>query len=102
MKSIPTNEKGHFLNDQQKEIKQKIMEKLMDGFFHTLHDNQLCFEDPQHVLDLMFSILVMFNREILIHFIKTFELQNNRKQIMKNLFEEIKDQVNNNIKRDIQ
>lgn len=93
------NEQGHFLNEEQKQVKQKIMEDLFEAFLGNIAKNQKAFHDMQSILDLSFSILVMFNRDIVTHIIKTFNLEGNRKQLMKDLFGQIKEQINDNIKR---
>lgn len=92
------SETGVFLNAEQKDIKQKIMEDMLEGFFGNIQANCELF-DLQSVLDLTFSILIMLNREILVHTIKSFNLEGNRKQLMKDLHEQIRDQVNNIIKK---
>lgn len=91
-------EKGHFLNKEQKVIKQKIMEDMLDGFFKNAAANSNLF-NIQEILDLTFSVLIMLNREILVHTIKSFNLEGHRKQLIKDLHEQIKEQVNNIIKR---
>lgn len=101
MQNIPTNEKGHFLDEKQKQVKQKIMEDCLDGLFKNLHENKDVFPEVQHVLDLIFSVLVMYNREILVHLFKNGLDPNTRKQTMKNLFEHIKNEVNNKVKNPI-
>lgn len=92
-----TNERGNFLDDKQKKVKQEIMEKLIDGFFVTLHENQEIFMKSQDVLDLTFSILVMFNREILSHFITNMGMRKDIKNIIKNLFDVTQKEVFINI-----
>lgn len=93
-----TSEQGHFLNEEQKAIKQKIMEDMLEGFFKNIAQNSKLF-NIQQILDLTFSVLIMLNREILVHTIKSFNLEGNRKQLIKDLHEQIKEQVNNIIKR---
>ena len=88
-----TNEKGHFLNEKQKEVKQKIMENLMEGLFNPLQNSKELFDDPQLILDLLFSILVMFNRDILTHIFQTFSIEKDGSKIMRNLFEAIREEV---------
>lgn len=93
-----TNEQGHFLNEDQKAVKQKIMEDMLEGFFKNVAANSKLF-NIQQILDLTFSILIMLNREILVHTIKSFNLEGNRKQLMKDLHEQIRNQVNDIIKK---
>lgn len=93
------NQQGHFLNDDQKQVKQKIMEDLFEAFLGNIAKNQKVFPDMQSMVDLSFSILIMFNRDMITHIIKTFNLEGHRKQLLKDLLGQIKDQVNNNIKK---
>jgi hypothetical protein len=92
------NEKGHFLNEEQKKVKQKIMEDLLDTLFLNYDKNKELFTDFQSVTDLLFSVLVMFNREVLVHYITVAGISIKRKELMKTLFYEIKDQVDKRIK----
>lgn len=98
MKNQAVNEKGHFLNEKQKLIKQKIMENLMDGLFNPFITNKESFPDLQSISDLIFSILVMFNRDVLVHTLVNLGLTNERKIIIENLFDEISKQVSERIK----
>jgi len=92
------NERGHFLDEKQKQVKQKIMEELMEALFGNLERNMELF-NLQSVMDMVGSILIMFNREVLVHFFTTCELTHVRKDVMKHLFETIRDEVNNKIKK---
>ena len=98
---IHENKQGHFLSEEQKQVKQKIMEDMIIGFFDNVQGNMALF-DMQSLLDLTFSILIMLNREILVHTFKTFNLQHCRKQIMKDIFQAMKDQVDREIKESMQ
>lgn len=90
-------EAGHFLNEKQKQLKQKIMEDCLDGLFVNLQENVEVFND-QSIIDLIFSILVMFNREVLTKLFITFQLSHKRKQVMRELFELIKAEVDKKVK----
>lgn len=98
MSGHATREEGNFLNLKQKEIKQRIMEDLLEALFGNIQKNQINFPNVQSVLDLMFSVLVMFNRDTLVHIVTGFNLEHNRKDIMKNLFETIKEEVNKKVR----
>ncbi len=98
MSAKVTNQQDHFLDEKQKEIKQKIMEDLLEALFGNIQKNQINFPDFQSVLDLMFSVLAMFNRDTLVHIVTGFNLEHNRKDIMKNLFETIKEEVNKKVR----
>lgn len=91
-------ENGVFLNEKQKAVKQKIMEDTLTAIFKNIEDNKDIF-DVQSILDLITSVLVMLNRDVLVHMIKCFNLEADRKGIMKILFEQVRDQVNNTIKK---
>lgn len=92
------NHSGHFLNKKQKKIKGEIMNKLMESLFGTLEVNKTHL-DMQSIWDMVGSILVMFNREVLTHMFMTTGTAGHRKDIMKSLFENIRDQVNANVKK---
>jgi len=62
-------QKDHFLNQDQKELKQKIMEELLEALFGNLKKNQDLLNE-QATADIIMSCLVMFNRDVLFHFIK--------------------------------
>jgi hypothetical protein len=87
------NERGSFLNDEQKSIKQEIMENLINSLYEPLKENNKLFEDPQNILDLITSILVMFNREIIFNTLFTFGITNEGSRFMRKLFDEIRKQV---------
>jgi hypothetical protein len=94
-----TNERAHSLNEKQKQVKQKIMEDCLAGLFGNIHLNRNLFEDVQSVMDLVCSVLVMFNREVLTHLFKSTNTIDIRKEVMKNLFQAVKDEVNEKIKK---
>lgn len=100
MKEKVEYKRDHFLNDKQKKVKQKIMEDCLDGIFKNLQENIELF-DEQSVLDLTLSILTMFNRDVLTRLILTFGLTNKRKQVMNKLFEIIREEVDNVIKKNV-
>lgn len=90
-----------FLDEKQQEVKQKMMEDLVEAFFGNIQKNKDAFT-TKDVINLASSVLIMFNREILVHMLTTFHLVNNRKDIMKALFESIKNEVNHKIKQGMQ
>lgn len=94
----PTNERGVFLDEKQKAVKQKMMEDMLEAFFGNIQENKELFT-VQAVMDLASSVLIMFNREVLTHMLTTMNLTHHRKEIMKSLFESIRDEVNNRIKK---
>jgi hypothetical protein len=87
-------ESGHFLNEKQKEIKGKIMDKLMDALPSTLMENNFFPEDGQILTDIVISCLIMFMRENLLTFFYNSNAMEERNQIMDSLFKTIKKQVN--------
>ena len=88
-----TNEKGHFLDDNEKMVKQTIMDSIMRSIFDTIIDNQDKFKDAQSVLDILFSVLVMTNREVLVRIIFGSQSQTHTKRILKNFFSTVSDEV---------
>ena len=49
-------QRGHFLNDQQKSLKQKIMEDCLKGLFENLENNSDIFTDAQEILDVFGTV----------------------------------------------
>ncbi len=84
---------AHFLNEEQKKVKALIMERMLNSFYGTMMENEKIF-DNQSTLDLIFSILVMFNREVLMQTFIAGKFLNKRNMVMKNLFETIRSEVN--------
>jgi hypothetical protein len=76
-----TLEHAHFLNEQQKKVKQKIMEECLQGLFGNLEKNKELF-DLQSIMDLVFSVLIMFNRDVLVHVFTTTNAMHIRKDIV--------------------
>lgn len=91
------SQKEHFFNEEQKKVKEEIMEKLLNGLSVSLKDNQKLFPDMQSFYDLIFSVLVMFNRDVLSHTLIQSGITNHGSKIMRNLFDKIHEEVVNNI-----
>lgn len=89
-----------YLSHEQQNVKDMIVEKMLDTFFSTIKEN-LTLLDIESTLKLIFTTLIVVNSEILIHTFNTFLLQHHRKQLMKDLFEQIRDEVNDCIKRSL-
>lgn len=94
----PVSEKKHFLNEEQKAVKQKIMETLINGLYDNLRESESLF-DLQSGLDLIFSILIMFNRDVLINLMTNAGISNKRNAIMKSMFDTIRHEVNTKINK---
>jgi hypothetical protein len=92
------NEEDNFFNERKKQLKQKIMDDLLHSVFNNMNKNSLILDNAQDISDMIGSILVMFNREILTHFFITMGIGNKRKDFMKELFEKIRNQVDREIK----
>jgi len=60
--------KGNFLNEEQKNLKQKIMEELISALFDNIKE-KLDILDDQTSMDIVFSCLIMFSREVLMRII---------------------------------
>ena len=89
-------------SEEQRQIKSDILEKLLDCYFNSIAENKPAFKSPMELSDLATSILIMFTREILTHYIQTFNLESQRKDIVKSFCELIREQVNNRIKESMQ
>lgn len=97
---------GKLFNEEQKQLKQKIMEDLIDAFYGNMEKtfSLKTFPDTnkellQFYADMLASILVMFNRELLSNFIVQFGQSRIAEILMDDLFAEIKRQVKENIKK---
>lgn len=86
---------------KQKALKQKIMEDLLADLFDKLDANQNLFE-LQELMDFIFSVLVMFNREVLVHVFVNTGTTEYRKEILRDFFDLTKEEINKKIKRKIQ
>jgi hypothetical protein len=93
---------GSFFTDEQKKAKAEIMHVLMDTYFDCFKQHEKLFRDPQMLSDLVTSILVMFTREILVHYIHCFNLESHRKDVLKAFCDTIRNQVNERIKENMQ
>ena len=56
------HEKGHYLTKEQKELKQKIMEGLMDVMRNSLLETNIELSHQNYV-DLILSCIIMFSRD---------------------------------------
>lgn len=93
-----TREEGHFLNEKQKEVKEKIINGLLDVLFDNISRNRDIFNNIRAIIDVTTLVLIMFNRDVLHHIFTVFNLEHARKDIMKDLFQTIEDEVNKKIK----
>lgn len=84
--------------DKKNAIKEKIIKDLCLKFFDDIRKDEKEFEKGTDIINAMFDILVVFNRELLLYIFKNFYPPNARKNIMKNYFNVIKDEVNRNCK----
>lgn len=89
------HERGNFLNQEQKEVKQNVMEKLLESFNLIIDSGK--FNDAQSLMDMITSILVMFNREVLFNTLTAFSINKGSSEFMDNLFAAIKSEVKNRI-----
>lgn len=89
---------GDFLDEEKKKVKGDLMCALIDAYFDTMQEKGVYTWQPQEIMDLVCSILVMFNRDIIVHTLTAFTLQDERKAFMKNLFSVIQEQVNQKIR----
>lgn len=89
----------NIFSQEQKLIKAEIVKSLMDVYFDSILKHKKLFENPQQLNDLCVTILILFVREFIVHLLHTFNLEHERKDLMKILFEEIKEEVNREIKK---
>lgn len=62
-------EKGHFLSPELKELKNEIMQALMHSMFDIIAEKSNTIEiDAQARTDIILSCLIMFSRDIILHF----------------------------------
>ena len=72
-----TFEKAHWLNEEQKKIKQEIMEGLMNTMFTALNAHKDKF-DGATIGDLIISCVLMFSREMLTNLIHNSNIQDQK------------------------
>ncbi len=89
-------EKDNYLNDKQKQVKQEIMEKLIKSLFGTLEENQDLF-DNQAATDIVLSCLIMFSREVLIHFLLNSTAINIRKEFIEHYCNVLDKEIENEL-----
>ena len=88
--------------EEQKKAKADILIKLLDCYFNSIGELQDLFKSPVQLSDLASSLLIMFSRKVLVHYIHVFNLEGQRKDVIKSFCEAIRDQVNNEIKKGMQ
>lgn len=76
-----------------KEVKMEIMQSVMSGIFTPLQKKENDLNDPTIVLDILFSVLVMTNREVLSRIIIGSKSQIHTKRILKDFFMNVNDEV---------
>lgn len=94
------NERGHFLSEAQKEVKQKIMVGCIDAILDNLAENQEIFQNPQHIADLIFSVLIMLTRDTLALTFKSFGIEFDSSNIMDQFCSNLKEEVSRKLKED--
>jgi hypothetical protein len=88
--------KGNFLNEEQKKLKQQIMEQLFAALFDNVHKNIGGILDQQSGTDALISCLIMFARESIVHFIRNSNMNNtleNRKHLANEILDVIKQDI---------
>lgn len=97
-----TSQKGHFLTEDQKKVKGEMMRKMLLAFFEPLGEHKELFKDPetgpQAIIDLILSVLVMLNRDLLVHTFTTMKIEHDGSKIMRQLFETIRQEVTKKLK----
>lgn len=64
MIKVTPEQRGHFLNEEQKDLKQKIMEGLLGVLRTTLRDTKVEL-NTQDMYDIVTSCIIMFTRDTL-------------------------------------
>ncbi len=77
----------------QRKIKQEIMDKVIPSIFLTLNRYDKSFTNEQPLLDIIFSVLIMINREVLSRLIYASGSELHTKRILKDLFKAIENEV---------
>jgi len=93
---------GNFFTEEQKQAKADIMHALINTYFESFEKYHKLFHHPEMLSDLITSILIMFTRDMLVHYIQTFNLESSRKDVVKTFCEVLRDQVNQTIKASMQ
>lgn len=79
------------------DVKVEIMQKVMASIYDTMQDNKDKFSNPQSVLDVLFSILVMTNREVLSRILIGSNSTLHKKRVLKDFFNAVNEQVTKRI-----
>jgi hypothetical protein len=84
-------EKQHFLNDKQKKIKQKIMERLIDAFNLSKEETKLF--DLQEFTDLHMSCMIYFVRDFFTHFFLNSNALGSEDKLLNEFFKIVKAEI---------
>ena len=95
------SEKGSFLNEKQKKIKQEMMESIMSAFYDTPQKYRDEFDD-QSGFDLMLSCLIMASRELIIILLLNSNAMSFKKDFMRSIFQSIEGEVERRLKEEMQ
>lgn len=94
-------QRGDFLSPEQKQVKQLIMERLMDCLPYILERHPNIEFDGQEMADLVVAIIIMFTRESLTRLFLFSNALDKRNEIMDTIFKTIKKEVNFQIEGNI-
>ena len=94
------HEKKYFINQDQKKVKQLIMERLMNTFPEILDQNNHVEFNAQALTDLITSCLIMFMRDMFlnIHLNLPHNSETTINKIITCFFDAIRMEVNDKIK----
>lgn len=67
-------QKGHFLSEEQKKIKGDMTITLLNCYHGFLVSVQDKFDD-RSMMDLIMSVLIMFNRDLLVHIVNSSNVE---------------------------
>jgi len=88
------NEASLLLDDNQTKIYNIIMEDMVESFLGNMQKHRELLQGADTLLDLSLIILFVFNREMIAHIISSFNLEHKRKELMKDFFVKLKNEIN--------
>lgn len=95
-----TDENGNLLNKKSDEIKNRIIHESMDVFFSVLEsEKDFLLHNMDEAANIVFSSLLIVNREIICHMVRMYSMEGKRKQIIKDFCSALTEEVNAEIRR---
>jgi hypothetical protein len=97
--------KSHFLNNEQKQLKQDIMEELINGLFGKIQINIGGILTNESASDVLVSCIIMFTRESIINLVRGSNINGsikNQTQFVDQILGIIKQDVINQLHKELQ